>query len=105
MKKYNIWEKIKIWSERKPFSSWCSHCGRTWDRVDYKIISYGRKLPEDSGSGMFPICVGCFDELSSDEIFEYCTELLDRWKKGGFDRNIDLDILKYNVDYMKKKEI
>lgn len=108
MKKYNIFEKTKIVADRTPGYSWCSHCGRTWDKVEYKPILYTIKISETTdgfgGSGMFPVCVGCFNELSSEEILEYCKELADNWKKDGVDINIDFDIIKSNVEYMKKKE-
>lgn len=108
MKKYSSIEKTEIVADRTPGYSWCQHCGRTWDRVDYRPISYTVKMSETVdhylGSGMFPICVGCFNELSSEEILEYCKELADNWKKDGVDININFDIIKFNVEYMKKKE-
>lgn len=104
MKKYSVLEKVKNLIERTPGYSWCQHCGKTWDKVEYKPIPYVTKIPEFSNSGMFPVCVSCFNELSSEKILEYCKELIDSWKKNGVSENIDFDIIRFNIAEMKKEK-
>jgi hypothetical protein len=102
MKNYSAIEKLKILTERIPGMSWCLHCGKTWNSVEIRSIGYSTKMP-DFGSGMFPVCKKCFDELSSDEIFAYCKELVDKWEIECIN-NIDFDVIRYNIDYLKMKE-
>lgn len=51
---------------------------------------------------MFSVCDKCFGELSPEEILEYCRQLINEWKKDAIENEkIDLDIIKYNIEYLK----
>lgn len=56
----------------------CHHCGATWNCVKRKTVMYS------VGSGMFPLCVECFDKLSSEEIDPYIEQLVLQWVEQGW---------------------
>ena len=84
----------------------CSKCGDTWDRTEYMIIPYDKRiekgLPVDFqswGSGMFPLCKKCFVSSDEEQILQHCILLLNRWKKENKEQIIE--VLKYNLHVMK----
>lgn len=94
----SIYKRIKSSYGKMNGLSSCSHCGLAWNVVNGKNIPYTARLPEFSDRSMFPIC---FDKLDSDQIFNYCQELVNRWKESEHDLHVDTDIIMYNIKCMK----
>jgi hypothetical protein len=93
----SIYKRIKSSYGKMNGLSSCSHCGLAWNVVNGEHIPYTARSPEFSHSSMFPICIECFDKLDSDQIFNYCQELVNRWKES----DVDMDIVMYNIKCMK----
>lgn len=94
----SIYKRIKSSYGKMNGLSSCYHCGLAWNVVNGKNIPYTARLPEFSDRSMFPIC---FDKLDSDQIFNYCQELVNRWKESEHDLHVDTDIIMYNIKCMK----
>lgn len=97
----SIYKRIKSSYGKMNGLSSCSHCDLAWNVVNGKDIPYTARLPEFPYSSMFPICVECFDKLDSDQIFNYCQELVNRWKESEHDLHVDMNIVMYNIKCMK----
>ena len=97
----SIYKRIKSSYGKMNGLSSCYRCGLAWNVANGKNIPYTARLPEFSDRSMFPICVECFDKLDSDQIFNYCQELVNRWKESEHDLHVDTDIIMYNIKCMK----
>ena len=99
----NILTKIKSTIGKLKGYGECKHCKLSWIVVDSFNIPYEVKLPERGGSGMFPISIECFKKLSPEEIFIYCKQLAETWYKTPSYRNIDFDVVKHNIKFLKNQ--
>ncbi len=101
----NLIKKIKSVIGKFEGYGCCFHCNLTWNVVDGVGIPYQVKLP-NCGSGMFPLCTDCFKKLSSEEILKYCETLKDMWnREPSFHKKVDLDVIKYNIKFLKKEQL
>ena len=65
-----------------PQLSTCKRCGRPWNRVE------PHSTPYNDGSACFPLCEGCWKELTPESRLPYYSELYRDWRGfGGSDHN------------------
>lgn len=56
-----------------PGYSWCLHCGRPWKFVE------GHVTPYTPSRGCFPLCEGCWGDMTPEERLPYYVELVRKW--------------------------
>lgn len=57
-----------------PGYSGCGRCGRKWPVCKCHIIQY------NATSGCFPLCEGCWRELSIEDRIPYYNDMVDEWE-------------------------
>jgi len=75
----------------------CLRCKMPWNHVKPKTIMY---RPD---SGMFPLCVDCFDSLSIEEIDLYIERLVSEWPECDSERQEIAELAKAEAGRMKER--